>query len=71
MITLYDAARCPYCARVRIVLAEKRVPFEAGGEYGQEGEIEIRQIFELEEFGDSPAIERARELGQELAQKKE
>jgi hypothetical protein len=49
----------------------KRVPFEAGGEYGQEGEIEIRQIFELEEFGDSPAIERARELGQELAQKKE
>ena len=28
MITLYDAARCPYCARVRIVLAEKHVPFE-------------------------------------------
>ena len=28
MITLYDAARCPYCARVRIALAEKRVPFE-------------------------------------------
>ena len=25
MITLYDAARCPYCARVRIVLAEKDV----------------------------------------------
>jgi glutathione S-transferase len=25
MITLYDAARCPYCARVRIVLAEKGV----------------------------------------------
>ena len=25
MITLYDAARCPYCARVRIVLAEKEV----------------------------------------------
>ena len=23
MITLYDAPRCPYCARVRIVLAEK------------------------------------------------
>ena len=23
MITLYDADRCPYCARVRIVLAEK------------------------------------------------
>jgi glutathione S-transferase len=25
VITLYDAARCPYCARVRIVLAEKGV----------------------------------------------
>ncbi len=25
MITLYDATRCPYCARVRIVLAEKGV----------------------------------------------
>ena len=28
MITLYDAARCPYCARVRIVLAEKDVEYE-------------------------------------------
>ena len=28
MITLYDAARCPYCARVRIVLAEKEVEYE-------------------------------------------
>ena len=28
MITLYDAARCPYCARVRILLAEKEIPFE-------------------------------------------
>jgi glutathione S-transferase len=25
VITLYDAARCPYCARVRILLAEKGV----------------------------------------------
>jgi glutathione S-transferase len=25
---LYDAARCPYCARVRIVLAEKGLPYE-------------------------------------------
>lgn len=29
MITLYTAARCPYAARVRIVLAEKAVPYEA------------------------------------------
>jgi stringent starvation protein A len=28
VITLYDAPRCPYCARVRIVLAEKRIEFE-------------------------------------------
>ena len=28
MLTLYDAPRCPYCARVRIVLAEKGVPFD-------------------------------------------
>ena len=28
MLTLYDAARCPYCARVRIALFEKRVDFE-------------------------------------------
>ena len=29
MLTLYDAARCPYCARVRIVLFEKHVEFES------------------------------------------
>ena len=29
MLTLYDAARCPYCARARIVLAEKDVEYEA------------------------------------------
>ncbi len=28
MLTLYDAPRCPYCARARIVLAEKGVPYE-------------------------------------------
>jgi glutathione S-transferase len=28
VITLYDAARCPYCARVRIVLAEKGIEYE-------------------------------------------
>lgn len=28
MLTLYDAARCPYCARVRIVLAEKGIGYE-------------------------------------------
>jgi glutathione S-transferase len=28
VITLYDADRCPYCARVRIVLAEKGIGYE-------------------------------------------
>jgi hypothetical protein len=49
----------------------KRVPVEAAEhEYGQESEIEIRQIFELEEFGESPAIEQARELENGLQKKK-
>ena len=29
----------------------------------QEGEIEVRQIFELEDFGESEAVERFREMG--------
>jgi hypothetical protein len=48
----------------------KRVPVEAAEhESGQESEIEIRQIFELEEFGESPAIDWARELENELQKK--
>jgi hypothetical protein len=55
----------------------KRVPFESGGahgydrEGGPEGEIEIRQLFDLDEFGEGPAVDRARELEKELAPKKE
>jgi len=30
---------------------------------GKEGEIEIRQLFELEDFGPSEAVERFREMG--------
>ena len=37
----------------------KRVPVHVPAEYGGEGEIEIRQIFEPEEFGQSSANERA------------
>jgi hypothetical protein len=48
----------------------KRVPFEAGGEYGDEAEVEVRQIYELEELGGSPAAERAREAEKELKQEK-
>ena len=37
---------------------------------GAEGEIELRQVFELEDFGPSPAIEDARRLESEPANKK-
>ena len=37
----------------------KRVPFE-------EGAVELRQVFELEDFEPGPAVERARELGKQL-----
>ncbi|MGH8647345.1 MAG: YciI family protein [Gammaproteobacteria bacterium] len=30
---------------------------------GKEGEIEVRQLFELEDFGPSEAVERFREIG--------
>ncbi len=40
----------------------KRVPFE-------DGQIEIRQLFELEDFAPGEAIDRARELEKELAKK--
>ncbi len=33
-----------------------------------EGEIELRQIFELEDFAPSAAVQRARELGKELTE---
>jgi hypothetical protein len=46
----------------------KRVPSPHGE--GAEGEIELRQLFELEDFGPSPAIEDARRLESELAKKK-
>ena len=40
----------------------KRVPF-------QDGEIEIRQLFELEDFTPGPAVERHREVGKKLGKK--
>ena len=47
----------------------KRCP----GPHGEaaEGEIELRQLFELDDFEPSPAIDDARRLEQELANKKE
>jgi hypothetical protein len=43
----------------------KRIP-AAHGE-GEDGEIEVRQFFELEDFAPSEAVDRARELGKKLA----
>lgn len=45
-----------------------RVP-SPHGEWA-EGEIELRQIFELEDFAPSAAVQRARELGRELTETK-
>jgi len=39
----------------------KRFPIPAA--HGREGEIEVRQMFELEDFGPSESIERFREMG--------
>lgn len=38
--------------------------------HNEGGEIEIRQVFELEDFGESPAVEHHRALGETLAKKK-
>jgi len=46
----------------------KRIPNPHGE--GQEGEIEIRQFFEMEDFAPSEAIDRAVELGKELVKTK-
>ena len=43
----------------------KRAPFDGGTE------VEIRQVFELEDFGPGEAVDRARELDKELAKKKQ
>lgn len=46
----------------------KRAPAPFGQD--QDGEIELRQFFEMEDFAPSPAVERAAELGKELAKTK-
>ena len=46
----------------------KRAPAPHGE--GQEGVIEIRQLFELDDFAPSEAIDRGRQLEQKLGKKK-
>ena len=54
MITLYDADRCPYCARVRITLAEKGVEYEP-----VEVDLDDRPawIYEKNPLGRVPVVE--------------
>ena len=54
VITLYDAARCPFCARVRIVLAEK------GGSY-ETVEVDLADrpawLYDLNPAGKVPVVD--------------
>jgi glutathione S-transferase len=54
VITLYDADRCPYCARVRIALAEKGIEYET-----VEVDLDDRPawIFEKNPLGRVPVLE--------------
>jgi hypothetical protein len=45
----------------------KRAPAPHGPH--QDGEIELRQYFEMDDFGPSEAVDRARELGKQLEKK--
>ena len=59
-LTLYDAARCPFCARTRIVLAEKQVEYETV-------EVDLADrpdwIYEKNPKGRVPVLEIAVERG--------
>ena len=39
--------------------------------YNEDGEIEIRQFFELEDFGESPAVDQHKAVGEKLAAQKQ
>jgi glutathione S-transferase len=54
MLTVYDAARCPYCARVRIVLEEKGLEYEV-----VEVDLQDRPqwIYEKNSTGRVPVVE--------------
>jgi glutathione S-transferase len=54
MITLYDADRCPYCARVRIALVEKRLEYDV-----VEVDLDDRPawIYEKNPLGRVPVLE--------------
>ena len=45
----------------------KRIPFGPDPRTGAEPEVELRRLFELEDFTPGEAIDRARALGEQLA----
>jgi glutathione S-transferase len=57
MLILYDAPRCPYCARVRILLAEKQTSYETV-------EIDLQDrptwLYEKNPIGKVPVLEEDR-----------
>jgi len=55
-------------SREEAIAWAKRVP--APHCEGQEGEIEVRQFFEMEDFAPGEAVDRAVEMGKELAKTK-
>lgn len=48
----------------------KRAPFSEDPTTGGEAEVEIRQVFELEDFPPSDAVEHHREVGKKLQEQK-
>lgn len=56
-------------SREEAIESAKRVPNPRRD--GQEAEIELRQFFELEDFGPSEAVDRAREMSKKLSKNKQ
>jgi hypothetical protein len=48
---------------MRFMIIVKATKDSEAGVIGKEAEIEVRQLFELEDFGDSGTLERFREIG--------
>ena len=48
----------------------KRAPFRQFTEQGGEIDLQIRQLYDLEDFGESAAVDRARQLERKLGQKR-
>src|SRR4051794_1555705 len=44
----------------------KRVPFDPDVHMGGEGEIELRSVFEMEDFGESPAVDHHKRISDQI-----